>query len=150
MGELTQPPKVGNVNVTLEAGASLSGHVLPCPVCGMGLPFRISRKAKPYCVCDSCGIQIFFRGKRGISRLSELARAEILIPAREGSSSSAVTLYNRLQQLKLQKEELEAKRGIIFTDEDLENAIKAVDREIKTVQGELEELGRKSLREKKE
>ncbi len=57
---------LGNQNLETE---SLSGKPFPCPVCGIALDIRISRKQKPYCVCNSCRIQLFFRGKTGIGRL---------------------------------------------------------------------------------
>ena len=55
----------------------------------------------------------------------------------------AIILYNRIAQMRVQKKELEAKQGLIIRDPDLENAIRAVDIEIKFAQGELAKLGRK-------
>jgi hypothetical protein len=63
-----------NVNITLEGSEkhqnAMLGKFFPCPVCGTSLEIRIARTQKPYCVCIDCGIQIFFRGKTGISRLT--------------------------------------------------------------------------------
>jgi hypothetical protein len=59
-----------------------------------------------------------------------------------------VILFNRIQQLREQKKQLQAKQGLILIDSDLKNAISAVDIEIQGVQGELRKLGRKSNREK--
>ena len=130
-----------NVNVTLQ------GQSFPCPLCGLGLPLKSSRKAKPYCICDLCGIQIFFRGKRGIARLQELVDSGSLILAKEPSGGHATTLYNRLEQLKGQKQEMERKQGLFFRDEDLGNAIQTVDAEIQKAQSELEKMARKSRKE---
>lgn len=44
----------------------------PCPICGEVREMRSSKKDKPYLVCDPCGVQIFIRGKLGISRLVEM------------------------------------------------------------------------------
>lgn len=44
---------------------------LPCILCGRKLEKRISKKGKPYFVCDQCGIQTFVRGKQGIERLNQ-------------------------------------------------------------------------------
>jgi len=80
---------------------------------------------------------VFFRGKSGIARLQSMANAGILVSARDESAAHGVTLLNRLEQLKLQKKELEGKQGIIFRDSNVENAIEIVDAEIESVQGEL-------------
>ena len=45
--------------------------VFPCPLCQRELKIEISKKQKPYCVCLDCGIQLFVRGKEGISRLEK-------------------------------------------------------------------------------
>lgn len=45
--------------------------LFPCPLCKKNLDIRISKKQKPYCVCRDCEIQLFIRGKSGISRLEE-------------------------------------------------------------------------------
>jgi len=127
----------------------LRSREFPCPVCGLGLAIRFSRKGKPYCVCDACGIQLFFRGKPGIARLCKLVESGVLVSGKDRGATPAVTLYNRLQQLKTQREELEAKQGIIFRDTDLDHTIEAVDAEIETVQGELAKLARRVRREKK-
>ena len=44
---------------------------IPCFLCGDKLGKRISKAGKPYFHCDSCGIQIFVRRKRGIELLEE-------------------------------------------------------------------------------
>jgi hypothetical protein len=54
-----------------------------------------------------------------------------------------------LEQLKLQKSDLEMKQGIFFPDKNVTNAISLVDAEIEKVQGELEKLSRATPREKK-
>lgn len=118
----------------------LAGSEFPCPVCGVALGIRITRNQKPYCVCDSCGIQLFFRGKQGIRRLQEIIASKALITNEGANLILAVALYNRIQQLRTQKRELEQKQGLIFRDPDLENTILAVDKEIERVQGELDKL----------
>jgi hypothetical protein len=141
MGELKPDQSQGNVNVTLDplwAGfPELIGKEFPCPMCGVGLPILISKTKKPYFICNSCGIQLFVRGKVGISRLRKLARDGILISSCGQSASYGIALLNRLEQLKLQRGELVSKRPLIFPDSNLENAIELVDAEIKTVQVEL-------------
>lgn len=48
-----------------------SKKVFPCPLCQKGLDIRISKKQKPYCICSSCGIQLFIRERDGIERLEK-------------------------------------------------------------------------------
>jgi hypothetical protein len=145
-------PQASKVNVTLEgsdnAQNNMTGKFFPCPVCGASLGIRIARTQKPYCVCIDCGIQIFFRGKAGISRLKKIIENELLIAGRDSNASIASVLFNRIQHLKGQKTDLEVKQGLIIRDPDLKNAIRAVDIEIERVQGELEKLGRRTSREK--
>ncbi len=119
---------------------SFHGSEFPCLVCGTGLEIRLSRKGKPYCVCDSCGIQVFFRGKTGIHRLRELVDTKSLIVGKESETDKALVLYNHVQQLRGRKKKLEEKRGLFSRDEVLEITIQAVDKEIERVQGELEKL----------
>jgi hypothetical protein len=141
-----------NVNITLEGSdnrqTTMLGKFFPCPVCGTGLGIRIARTQKPYCVCIDCGIQIFFRGKTGISRLNKILENEILIAGNDSNASIATVLFNRIQHLKHQKADLEVNQGLIIRDPDLKNAIRAVDNEIERVQGELEKLSRKTGRGK--
>ncbi len=143
-------PKAANVNITLEGSEdhqnNIAGKFFPCPVCGTSLGIRIARTKKPYCVCIDCGIQIFFRGKTGISRLNKILENELLIAGKDSNASIATVLFNRIQHLKRQKTDLEVKQGLIIRDPDLKNAIRAVDIEIERVQRELEKLGRKTGR----
>jgi hypothetical protein len=130
-----------NVNVTLgqipEALKALQGKELPCILCGEGLPILFTKRNKPYCVCNKCGIQLFFRGKPGIVRLRSMAMDGILVSVREQSAAYAILLLNRLERLKLQRNELVQKQGFIIQNPDVENTIRTVDAEIERVQGEL-------------
>ena len=151
MNETNHKTDRPNVNVTLKdrdpVAASFVSKQFPCPVCGTGLEMKLSCKQKPYCVCESCGIQIFIRGKRGILRLREIFRSQALITAEGSKADLAVILFNRIQQLKEQKRQLQSKQGLILSNLDLENAIRAVDNEIKRAQGELKKLSRKTNQE---
>lgn len=148
MGQLDQKHTQSNVNVTLDQPLSVLGELaekeFPCPLCGAGLPIRAAKNGKPYCICNICGVQLFVRGKAGIRRLREMALAGFLVTGKEESASHGINLYNRLEQLKLQKNELEWKRGIIFTDESVENVIQIVDAEIEKVQGELAKVAKRT------
>ena len=121
---------------------SFEGSEFPCLLCGTGFEILLSLKEKPYCICNSCGIQVFFRGKTGIKRLREILEAKILIVSKESETDRALVLYNHIQQLRGRKKILEEKQGLIFCDEALGITIRAVDKEIERVQGELEKLAR--------
>jgi DNA-directed RNA polymerase subunit RPC12/RpoP len=130
-----------NVNVTLGSSADLSvGRTFPCPLCSKELDLRQSRSRKPYCVCDSCGMQIFFRGKEGISRLQRMLEASERVFRSPAIATPAIAAFNRLEQLRAQKRDLEQRRPLIFTDDDLEHTIAAVDLEISRLQGALEQM----------
>lgn len=136
-----------NVNVTLrkfqKVQSEFEGRQFPCPLCSVGLPLHNSKRNKPYCTCNGCGIQVFFRGREGISRLRKLAQQDILASTPVNSSANATALYNRLKALELKKRELQGKQGIIFRDTHLENTIEIIEAEIKFVQGALAQLAEK-------
>lgn len=151
MGELKPDQSQANVNVTLDPlGAALPeifGKEFPCPLCGAGLPILLTKRKKPYCTCNSCGIQIFVRGKVGISRLRKLVSDGILISSSGESASHGIALLNRLEQLNLQRRDLVFKRPLIFADSNVENAIVLIDAEIESVQGELAKVARSKRKE---
>jgi hypothetical protein len=151
MGELGSKPDPAIGNVTLDPlGAAFPeflGKEFPCPVCGAGLPILITKRKKPYCTCNSCGIQIFVRGKVGISRLRKLVRDGILISSSGEGASHGIALLNRLEQLELQKQELILKHPLIFLDSNVQNAIVLIDAEIESVQGELAKIASSKRKE---
>jgi len=130
MAQLKSKGDQGNVNVTLVpfegALQELTGMEFPCPICGAGLLIQPSKTKKPYCTCNQCGVQLFVRGKEGIRRLREMAVAGILVCGKEEGASYGIRLYNRLEQLELQKDNLKWKRGIFLQNEDVENAIQII------------------------
>ncbi len=118
-------------------GEEFTGKSIPCPVCGTGLTLKITRKGKPYCLCLECGIQIFFRGRLGIERLRRLVEPQRTVALEFPITSPAASLYNRLQQLKRERQAYEDKQGVIFRDSDLDNVIATLDAQIKQVQSAL-------------
>jgi hypothetical protein len=89
-------------------------------------------------MCLECGIQIFFRGQEGIKRLHQMIRTEEAVAAEFNGPARAIFLYNRLQDLKRQRNGLEDQQGIIFRDSDRDRVIAALEAEIGRVQTELE------------
>ncbi len=49
-----------------------SKPMFPCPVCTQAREVRLTKKDKPYLVCDPCGVQIFVRGPAGIEEFRRL------------------------------------------------------------------------------
>jgi hypothetical protein len=49
--------------------------LIPCFLCGNGLEVKMSKREKPYLICDWCGVQTFIRGKRGIKSFNEYKAA---------------------------------------------------------------------------
>jgi transcription elongation factor Elf1 len=47
-------------------------RMFPCPVCTEPREVRVTKKDKPYLVCDPCGIQVFVRGPAGIGEFNRL------------------------------------------------------------------------------
>jgi hypothetical protein len=63
------------------------------------------------------------------------------------SAFGEITLYNRLEQLKLYKQELKSKRTFFFTNESLENLLRIVDVEMEKVQVEIARMAAKTENE---
>ncbi len=58
-----------------------------CPDCGERCEVREAKTGKPYVVCDECGVQHFYRSKKGIQRLMQrMQRAE---PQRKAEPAGA-------------------------------------------------------------
>ncbi|HKE06271.1 MAG TPA: hypothetical protein VKB48_00515 [Candidatus Acidoferrum sp.] len=147
-----KPKDSANVNVTLgrpgPPAEKLLGKCFPCPVCTSPMPIRLTRKQKPYCHCLSCMLQIFFRGKVAIDRLGELLDSGILASGSDSPADMAITLYNRIQMLSLQIDQLKAKRSLLFSNQDLENVISVFENEIAELQYNLEQIVHVGSREK--
>jgi hypothetical protein len=115
----------------------VEGKPFACPVCRISLPILLSVKQKPYCVCNECGIQLFFRGQAGIARLHALLQNSKPITTKFSRSIDVVAAYNRLEQLRAEKSSLEEKQGIFFRDEALTDTLSVISAEIKTLELEL-------------
>ena len=56
----------------------LVGKEFSCPLCDDDLDIRLDKHNKPYCVCDSCGVQLFIRKDRGVKELQRIVKWGIL------------------------------------------------------------------------
>lgn len=93
-------------------------------------------------------LQIFFRGKKSISRLVELTESGILASGNNSPSDMAITLYNRIEMLNLQANQLKAKRDFLIANDDLENVITAIENEIAALRNNLQQIVRMSSGDK--
>ena len=50
--------------------------VVPCFLCDSDLEVRMTKKDKPYVVCEHCGMQIFVRGPEGIELFEQLVEEQ--------------------------------------------------------------------------
>lgn len=48
--------------------------MFPCPVCTQAREVRVTKKDKPYLICDPCGVQVFVRAPAGIEEFRRLLR----------------------------------------------------------------------------
>jgi len=69
---------LSNFNICKQNGFMLEinneifeGFYFFCPVCENSLKVRFSKKNKPYCICDDCGVQLFARAKNGIEKFKK-------------------------------------------------------------------------------
>jgi transcription elongation factor Elf1 len=47
-------------------------RMFPCPVCTQPREVRVTKKDKPYLICDPCGVQVFIRGSAGVEEFNRL------------------------------------------------------------------------------
>jgi hypothetical protein len=87
-------------------------------------------------------VQLFFRGKKGIARLHDLADRERFVKSAQASTSAALATFEMLERLRAQRETLVSRRPFLFADEHLENAIRAIDREMARIEIRLDALAR--------
>jgi len=57
-----------------SAALGLKGKPVTCFLCGGQLQIKITKKHRPYWICNDCGTQVFVRGEKGIVRLEALVR----------------------------------------------------------------------------
>ena len=70
------------------------------------------------------------------------------IPDEYLGTTAVVALYNRLESLKKQKDDLEVKQGIIFRNQALDDAIATIDEEIKGIESAIRKARKNAERKK--
>jgi|SRR5579871_153644 DNA-directed RNA polymerase subunit RPC12/RpoP len=121
---------------------------LPCLLCGNKLEKRESKNAKPYFVCDACGIQLFIRRKQGIARLEELLRAseKNAIPFKQAARRmfEVQALMSEIDGTKAQIKKLDDEIGFFFADEDKVRARNALKTRLENLVNRFEQFCERS------
>ena len=119
-----------------------------CFLCNDPLEQRTSEKAKPYFVCDRCGVQIFVRKKDGIEKLLRLVSNSF--EAQEESPSSQHRDRNRIveqiHQTEKELDQLPTTVMAVLTGQDvnkIEARHKALDSRLRQLRAELKNDKRK-------
>lgn len=116
---------------------------LPCFLCICKLEQRISKRGKPYFVCDSCGMQIFIRRKQGIERLQELfkniERAQIPFQQHAHNFNEMQAILHEIDGVKQKIREI----GFFFLDEEEIRSRNLLKTRLETLFQKLEELAQK-------
>ena len=115
---------------------------IPCFLCGAEMDERSSKRRKPYFVCDPCGIQIFIRRKAGIQLLDQLEKSLAMRDAlvKPHKLFEFQRLLAELNGTKAQIKKIEDSLGIIFKDQVMVRAIKALRKREKEIIQDLERL----------
>ena len=106
-----------------------SGIKFICPLCWNLCPVKNSKKDKPYYICVPCGVQVFIRGKDGISRLADLSTDKELLSKINsknfGDFQKLFQLKSKIEFLKDKIDELEEDSFFKLFDNDKETTLKS-------------------------
>lgn len=118
-----------------------SEKLIPCFLCGNGAEIKTTKKNKPYFMCEPCGVQVFIRRKKGISRLNELLKSigtnAVNYSGAKGRVLDLVAQINRLAELKGKLKEIQDKKGLmefLTGDRSFSIAEKALEKEIHEIE----------------
>ena len=118
--------------------------VIPCFLCSQELKQRKDKHAKPYFVCDPCGVQIFVRGRQGIKNLDQLLATlrEHDFPFREhaGVLHEIQAVLTEIRGIKDEINKLDGVLEIFTDDEHKERARKLLNRRIETLLSRLQQI----------
>ena len=117
---------------------------IPCFLCGKPLPVKLTKKDKPYFVCDPCGLQVFVRCKPGIQILARLLRSiakkDSKFQSLDKSSYQTLSLTTRLTELQTRLERARDNKSLtdhILTDSETDTIERALKKEFRAVKKEL-------------
>lgn len=129
----------------------------PCPLCNLRLEIRRSKNRKPYCVCNSCGLQLFIRGKKGIEKLKALSEDLALSntieeneqdPEKEfyletNRSRKAITILSEIELLEKKIKEIED--GVtfwesVFGGDEKERVLSILNQDLEKLKDEIKKI----------
>jgi DNA-directed RNA polymerase subunit RPC12/RpoP len=120
---------------------------IPCFLCSQELRLRRDKHEKPYFVCDSCGMQIFVRGRQGIENLAQLIEMlrERDFPFREHARvlHEIQAVLTELRGVEKEIEKLDSLFDVFASDrrtKDKTRARKSLDTRIETLLSQLERI----------
>ena len=119
---------------------------LPCLLCAIKLEKRLSKRGKPYFVCNPCGIQLFVRKDHGIKLLNKLlddaARNELPFKHRAEEVYKIQALLTEIDGVKKQIERLQSQIKFLFRDEGKVRACNLLKTKLENLFKELEQLAK--------
>jgi len=118
--------------------------VIPCFLCSQELKQRKDKHAKPYFICDPCGVQIFVRGRQGIQNLDQLIATlrQHDFPFREHAAvlHEIQAVLTEIRGIKEEIEKLDSVLGFLTDDEDKQRMRELLNRRIETLLHRLEQI----------
>lgn len=122
---------------------------IPCFLCTEELAQRNDKNQKPYFICDSCGVQIFVRGRQGIKNLAQLIAT---LKERDFSfREHAQTLHEiqavltEIRGIENEIKVMDSVLDILFTNEHKERARELLNKRIETLLDRLELIAQRRL-----
>ncbi len=99
----------------------------------------MSKRDKPYFICDSCGVQAFIRRKKGIQLLKDLIfENNFEAPEIKNTPNKILNGVIQLEKLRAKLKEIEDKEWI-FTDKKQEEIKKIILKEIRKIEKKIRE-----------
>jgi DNA-directed RNA polymerase subunit RPC12/RpoP len=113
---------------------------LSCFLCGRKLEQRLSKRHKPYFVCDPCGIQLFIRRKQGIQRLNALFKnaeqAQLLFKQHAHNFYEIQVILKEIEDVKRKIDDI----GFFFLTDEEHRTRKLLRERVENLFQQLEEL----------
>jgi len=123
-----------DANVTLENQHDEGkNQYFPCPICGEMREVSYSKRSKPYCTCNDCGVQLFIRGKIGIRKFENLiSNIEYKLKSKE-----LINLIDYYAKLSEKLNEIRDRKPFLGRNDDLDAQEKLLEKELKVLGNKL-------------
>ena len=112
----------------------------PCFLCGDMVEIKYSKRQKPYLVCNSCGVQVFIRGKTGIALLKNWKNPVNSQTQPASQPSLVLELVGQLEKFKISLKNTEESQSGWMTFMGENPAVDAIKSEIEKIENQLREL----------